>query len=163
MKILGIDPGLARTGYGFIEKKTRLNFLEAGAIDLKEKNVNNYLFSLGNQYEKLLVKLQPNIVALEKIYFSRNTKTALQVAHARGIISFLTLKKNIPLFEYSPTQIKQTVTGYGFSDKKAVAKMVNLNLNLNQLKGFDDISDALAVAITAAAHYHVEKNIDRES
>jgi crossover junction endodeoxyribonuclease RuvC len=151
MKILGIDPGFARTGYGLIQDKP-LKFLSCGIINLQEKNINKRFFQLGEQYKKLLADTKPDIVAIEKVYFARNAKTAIDVAQARGILVFLTLQNKIPLAEYTPIQVKQATTNYGLADKKAVAKMVVKILKIDPIKKFDDISDALAIAITARAY-----------
>ncbi len=149
MKILGIDPGSARVGFGLITDHP-LKMLDSGVIDLKEKNINKRFLQLADQFEKLLNKTKPDLVAIEKIFFARNVKTAIDVAQARGVFVYLTLKNKIALAEYGPMQIKQTITNYGLADKKAVIKMVAVMLKIEPIKGFDDISDALAIAITAA-------------
>lgn len=147
MKILGIDPGSQRIGYGLIEKKqTKLKLLDYGVLELKNKDD---LLVLANRFENLIKKFQPHLVALEKLYFVRNQKTGMAVAQARGVLILKILEKNIELTEFGPTEIKQAVAGYGRADKKALAMMVKRLLNIEELKGYDDASDALAIAITA--------------
>lgn len=149
MTILGIDPGSSRTGYGCITDHP-LRFQTAGVIDFKEKDPNKKILILADRYQKLLDTLQPDIVAIEKIFFSRNVKTAIEVAQARGALILLTLKNKIALVEFGPTQVKQAVTNYGLADKKAVAKMVAAILKIDLSRAIDDTTDALAIAITAA-------------
>lgn len=159
VKILGIDPGSSKCGYGLIEKNgSKLTFIKAGLLENKESNINQKLLYLGRDFQNLLEKEQPDIIAVEKIYFSKNIKTAIEVAQARGVLIFQSLKKALPLLEFTPLQIKQTVTNYGKADKKAVAKMVKIILNQPHLKIIDDATDALAVAITAANFTHLTHN-----
>ena len=151
MKILGIDPGTARIGYGLITDRP-LKLLTYGVIETSEKTNKKFL-TLAVKVRKLIERLKPDAAAIEKIYFAKNQKTAIEVAQARGIIMFLLLEKQIPVAEYGPQEIKSAVTNYGLADKKAVAKLVGKMLNVERLKGYDDASDALAVAITAINRY----------
>lgn len=151
MKILGIDPGTSRIGYGLINDRP-LKMIAYGVIETSEKTNKKFL-TLGEKVEKLIDELKPDAAAIEKIYFAKNQKTAIEVAQARGIMIFLLLKKRIPVAEYGPQEIKSAVTSYGLADKKAVARMVSKILNVEKLKGYDDASDALAVAITAINKY----------
>lgn len=151
MRILGIDPGSSRIGFGLIEKQgSKLRFLKAGTLEIKESDPNQKLFYLAKSFKKLLARSKPQLLGVEKIYFSKNIKTAIEVAQARGVIILLTLENQIPLVELSPQQAKQAVTNYGAADKKAVAKMVSLILNRPLFKELDDATDALAIAIAAA-------------
>ena len=156
-RILGIDPGSSRCGYGLIEKRgCQLKLLQAGLIEIKESDPAQRLFYLGRDFERFLKKLKPDLVAIEKIFFAKNVKTAMAVAQARGLLIYLTTKYQIPITEFTPNQVKQTITNYGAADKKAVAKMVKLLLCLDSPSSAfwkDDIFDALAMAITAAATY----------
>ena len=149
MKILGIDPGSSRTGYGLITDKP-LKLVASGVINLKEKDPNKKIIKLAAEYEAVLKKFKPDLSAIETLFFSRNVKTAIEVSQARGVLVYLTLKNKVALIEYGPMQIKQTIANYGLADKKAVAKMVSAILKIAPIKGFDDISDAIAIAITAA-------------
>lgn len=165
MKILGIDPGSSRTGYALIERQgSQLKLLQAGTIEIKTRNPNEKLFYLAKDFKKLLQKTKPNLVAVEKLFFTKNIKTGIEVAQARGVImaaalEYLSLKIQNSLVEYTPQQIKQAVTNYGAADKKAVAKMVAIILGQPQLKALDDTTDAIAIAITAAGASAFSRNI----
>lgn len=151
MKILGIDPGSSRCGYGLIEKDgSKITLIKAGLIEIKESDINQKLLYLSNDYKKILQKNKPNIVGIEKIFFSKNTKTAIEIAQARGVLILETLKRALPIIEFTPQEIKQGVTNYGSADKKAVAKMVKIILNQPNLNVIDDVTDAIAVAINTA-------------
>ena len=154
IKILGIDPGSSRTGWGLIEKQGgNLKLLDAGIIEIKTKNPNEKLFYLTRDFQKLLQKTKPKVVAVEKLFFTKNIKTGIEVAQARGVIIAAILNFGADLLEYSPQQIKQAVTNYGGADKRAVAKMTALILGQRQLKVLDDTTDAIAAAITGAQSY----------
>lgn len=147
MLVLGIDPGSKRIGFGFVKKTN--NQLELVAADLLIRPKN--LLEIKNQIVSLIEKYNPTLIAIEKLYFSKNQKTALDVAEARGVIILSALEKNLPVAEFTPNEIKSAVTGYGLADKKAVAKMVRLSLNEPRLNVIDDVTDALAIAITATS------------
>lgn len=151
MKILGIDPGTSRIGFGLIEATgPNLELLTYGIIEAKDKTITGKITELSTQFRKLLLETTPDFAAVEKLFFAKNQKTALDVAQARGVILSLLLEKGIPLAEYAPNEVKIQVTGYGLADKQGVAKMVKTILKVSELPGHDDASDALAVAITAA-------------
>jgi len=151
MRILGVDPGSSRCGYGLIEKNgSKLTLIDYGLIEVKEKDINHKLTFLAHDYKKVLKKLKPDLVAIEKIFFSRNVKTAMEVAQARGVLIYLSLKENVILTEHNPQEVKLSVTGYGLSDKKAVARMVFSILQIPPVKLIDDVTDAIAISITAA-------------
>ncbi|MGC8775756.1 MAG: crossover junction endodeoxyribonuclease RuvC [Minisyncoccia bacterium] len=157
MIILGIDPGTQRIGYGIIDAhKNKLNFKTAGILKIKKKGFL-VLKESKKEIDKLILKWKPKILAIEKLYFSKNQKTAMSVSEIRGIIILAALEKNIKIMEYSPNEIKLLITGYGFSDKKAVAKMVNLILNLKNKNFIDDATDAIALSLVAAQNL---KSID---
>lgn len=150
MKILGIDPGTTRLGYGFIEKTSTLRVLDYGVIEIIERDVSTKIFKLGDGLSALIDKLRPDLVGVEKLYFAKNQKTALQVSEARGVILYILSQRRIPFVEYRPGDIKQAVTNYSLADKKAVEIMVKKILKIQDFHGSDDASDALAIAITAA-------------
>lgn len=150
MKILGIDPGTSRLGFGLIETGSALKLVHYGTIETGEKTLAGKIGSVTSQLRKLLAELRPDYAAVEKIYFAKNQKTAIDVAQARGAIVSLLLEKGIPIAEFNPNEVKSQVTGYGLADKKGVAKMVKAILKVADLPGYDDASDALAIAITAA-------------
>lgn len=155
MKILGIDPGTSRIGYGLINDRP-LKLINYGVIEIKDKTIKKFL-TLSEKLEKLINEFKPDAASVEKIYFAKNQKTAIEVAQARGIIILSLLKKKIPVYEYAPQEIKLTVTNYGLANKKAVAKLVKKLLGINELKGYDDASDALAIAITAANYRRLDE------
>lgn len=152
MKILGIDPGSTRIGYGLIKKEKKgLKFVRAGLLKISAtKTKNQRLLDLEKSFSKLLKKEKPDLVALEKLYFVKNQKTALEVGQSRGILVLTILKNKLPLIEISPSEVKLTVTGDGRASKKAVAKMVGYFLKIDTAKQIDDITDALAIAIAAS-------------
>lgn len=151
MIILGIDPGTSRIGYGLVKKEGGvLIFLGAGILKVKNRGPQYALLEIKNGLGSLIKKWRPSVLAVEKLYFSKNQKTAIEVAQARGVILLAGLEAGIEIREYAPNEIKSGVAGYGFADKKAVAKMVNLILRTPRLKIIDDASDALAIAIFAA-------------
>lgn len=151
MKILGIDPGSTLMGYGLIDDTAgKLTKLAVGVLKIKEKDPTKKLFELSQGLNALLDKYRPELVGLEKLYFSKNKKTALEVSQARGVIANTLLSRNLPILEYGPGQIKSAVAGYGSADKESVAKMVRYILNMPNEKLDDNASDALAIAIAAA-------------
>jgi len=150
MKILGIDPGSTRIGYGLIDKKgSDLKFLKAGLLKISAKNKNQRLLDLEKSFSRLLEKEKPELIALEKLYFVKNQKTALEVGQSRGVLILLISKNKIPLIEISPSEAKMMVSGDGRASKKAVAKMVGYCLKIDTTGQIDDATDALALAIAA--------------
>lgn len=151
MIILGIDPGTARVGYGVIKKESgKIFFLDAGILKIKKSAEKHFLFQIKTEAASLIKKWKPEILAVEKVYFSKNQKTAMSVAEARGVIFLTGIEAGLETREYSPNEVKAGITGYGHADKRGVAKMVNLALGTPGLKIIDDASDALAIAIFAA-------------
>ncbi len=154
MVILGIDPGTQRIGYGVIKKdKGKLQFLAAGLLKVKSKDIKTALKEAHLSLQKLIQTWRPDVLATEKLFFAKNRKTALAVAQTRGVIMLTAAESGLPCLEYSPNEVKLGITGYGKADKKAVAKMVRLALAVPELKALDDTTDALAIAILAG-HTH---------
>lgn len=150
MKILGIDPGSARMGYGLIESSAgKLTYIAAGTVEASGKSVAEKIVRVGTELERLIQDFKPDRAGVEKLFFAKNQKTALEVAEARGVIMFLLRKSGTATVELAPNEIKAAVTGYGSADKAGVAKMVRIILNIPNLKGLDDATDALAIAIAA--------------
>ena len=150
--ILGIDPGLADTGYGLIAKEGQsLKLIDCGSIktSAKEEFIKRLEIIHGRLVE-LIKTNRPEIVAVEQLFFCKNAKTALLVGQARGVCLMTISENNLPIFEYTPLQVKQALTSYGKADKKQVGQMVKLLLNLKSVPKPDDAADALAVAITCA-------------
>lgn len=151
LTILGIDPGTRRIGYGVIRKERGvLSLLEADLLVIKSRDDLGALLETKKGIDAVLKKYRPDVVAVEKLYFSKNQKTGIQVAQARGLILLSALEHAALVREYGPNEIKSHLTGYGLADKKAVAKMVRLTLRTPKLAVIDDISDALAVALVAS-------------
>ena len=152
MVILGIDPGIADTGYGIIEKKpdNQLICLEYGSIKTKASlDLIDRLGILSQELDKIIKKYKPEIIAVEQLFFCQNAKTAMIVGQARGVV-LLTIKQNKSKFkEFTPLQVKQAVSAYGRASKAQVQKMVKIILNLQEVPKPDDAADALAVAICA--------------
>ena len=151
MITLGIDPGTRRIGYGVVDSRgNSTRYLAAGLFKIEEKEDIPALEETKQEIDRLIATYQPDAVAVEKLFFSKNQKTAMAVAQARGVILLALKEQGVPIHEYTPNEVKMGVTGYGFADKKAVLKMVRLILNKQDLKVIDDASDALALAIFCA-------------
>ena len=151
MIAIGIDPGTRRIGYGVVEKKkdNTLRFVAAGILKIESSDNTVALAETKKSITTVIKKYKPDIMGIEKLFFMKNQKTAMAVAHARGVLMLAAYEAGLPVKEYTPNEIKLGVTGYGFADKKAVLKMVRLLLGKNDLKVIDDASDALAGAIMA--------------
>ena len=162
MKILGIDPGFAIMGYGVIEKSgAGLTALDYGAITTPaNENSAVRLAMLAEKLEGLIKRHAPDAVSVEELFFSQNVKTAIQVAQARGVILLCAVRECGKLFEYTPLQIKQSLTGNGRAEKQQIQYMVRMILKLKEIPKPDDAADALAAAITHAhmSSYALNKN-----
>jgi crossover junction endodeoxyribonuclease RuvC len=150
--VLGIDPGLARMGYGAIfQKGSQLRALEYGTMTSEAfTDVEKRLVIIFEKLRKILRKVKPDEVAIEELFFARNVKTAISVGQARGVALLACGLAGIPVFEYKPMEVKQAVAGFGAANKEQIQKMVKLLLGLNQVPKPDDTADALAIAITHA-------------
>lgn len=151
MLVLGIDPGTARMGYGLVLKNgTSYQPLGYGIIELsKETTQVERLERIYTGVQELIERYGPQYVAVEELFFFKNHTTVISVAQARGVILLAARQAGLPVFECTPLQVKQGLTGYGRADKAQVAGMVKVLLNLSKIPKPDDITDALAVAITA--------------
>ena len=150
MIILGIDPGIATLGYGVIEKDARGNFhaVDCGVVTTpKEEGLPVRLAMLEEGVAKILEKFKPDEVAMEELFFSKNITTGIAVAHARGVALLTCVKACGRLYEYTPMQIKQALTGYGKADKKQIQATVASILKLPTIPKPDDAADALAIAL----------------
>ncbi|MGI6214035.1 MAG: crossover junction endodeoxyribonuclease RuvC [Christensenellales bacterium] len=150
MVILGIDPGYAIAGYGIIEKNGgKVSMLGYGAIRTgKETSIAQRLKQLGEGIDTLIAQYSPDAIAVEELFFHTNQKTAIMVAQARGVILYKACQSKAILYEYTPLQIKQALTGYGRADKAQIQQMVKVLLGLSAIPKPDDAADALAVALT---------------
>jgi len=155
MTILGIDPGIARCGWGTIEqiaKSKELRVQNYGCIETETKSSTaERLKKIYSELKKIIQQDKPSCLVMEKLFFAQNVKTAIVVGQSQGIIMLAAAEAGIPVFEYTPLQVEQALTGQGRAVKSQVLKMVKLCLNLpvsgNQIQGPDDVSDALAVAL----------------
>ncbi len=149
MRILGIDPGMAIVGYGVLEKEdTEVSLLSSGSIRTdKNSRESARLLEIQNDMESLVKKFKPDVAAIEKLFFFRNRTTVMPVAHARGVILTVLEKYSVPIYEYTPMEVKQVLTGYGRADKKEVERMVQISLDKENLPKLDDTIDAIAIAI----------------
>jgi len=158
-RIIGIDPGFGRTGYGIVEKQgSDWIHVAHGCIETKAGELFvDRLDTLHTELKKILDEYKPNQAAVEELFFSKNVKTATDVGQARGVI-LLTLRQiGLPIDEFKPNEVKQAVTGYGNADKEQMQKMVMVNLSLTIKPTPDDAADALAVALTCAATLKIKK------
>ncbi len=152
MIILGIDPGYAIVGYGLVEyKNNRFKALSHGAITTAAgRPFNLRLEFIFDGLNKIIEEYKPSVMAIEKLFFNTNQKTAIDVSQARGVLVLAAQKAGLKIAEYTPLQVKQSVVGYGRAEKKQVQEMTKIILNLDKLPKPDDAADALALAICHA-------------
>ena len=145
MRILGIDPGYATIGFGLITaERAQVNMLTYGAITTP---LSRRLYQIGTDMEDLIGQLKPDVISIEELFFNTNLTTGIAVAHARGVLLYTAEKCGIPLHEYTPSQVKMAVVGYGRAEKRQVMDMTRRILHLAQIPKPDDAADALALAI----------------
>lgn len=152
MRILGIDPGLAIVGYGVIDSdKGVYRPVDCGVINTpKELSLPERLELIYKGMGELIDTFKPDQVAIEELFFTKNITTGITVAEARGVILLACKQSGLPMFEYTPNQIKQSLTGYGKADKKQIQFMITRLLGLKAIPKPDDAADALAIALTHA-------------
>lgn len=150
MRIIGIDPGTGILGFGVIDFKVgKSKIIDAGVIKTPAHTpLDERLEDIFDNLMEVIKQTKPNVMSIEKLFFARNVTTAMSVSHARGVVMLVGKKSGLSIFEYTPLQIKQTLTGYGRADKKQMQEMVKLHLNLKSIPKPDDCADALAAAIT---------------
>lgn len=156
MRILGIDPGFAITGYSIIDYiGNKFTLINSGAITTKAgESFPDRLVKIYDDLENIIKLYKPDAISVEELFFNNNAKTAINVAQARGVILVVSRKLEIDTFEYTPLQIKQAVVGYGRADKMQVQRMVKSILNVEKLPKLDDTTDSMAAAI---CHAHSSK------
>ena len=152
MRILGIDPGIAIVGFGLIEsERGSVRKLQYGAVTTEAgMPLATRLLQIENDMTALIAQLQPDEIAIEELFFSKNITTGIAVAHGRGVILCTAEKLGVPICEYTPMQVKQAVVGYGLAEKKQVMDMTRRLLHLKTVPKPDDAADALAIAICHA-------------
>jgi crossover junction endodeoxyribonuclease RuvC len=150
MRILGIDPGTATTGFGVIDVEgQKLKFVDAGVIKTPAgEAMEKRLATIYDELHQLITEHKPAVVAIELLYFASNVTTAFSVGQSRGVVMLCAAQAGLPIAEYTPLQVKQAVTGYGKAEKKQIQEMVKTLLKLNSIPKPDDAADALAIAIT---------------
>lgn len=152
MRILGIDPGYATIGFGLIEgERAQYRMVTYGAITTPAGlPLSRRLYQISRDAEELIGKLQPDAISIEELFFNTNITTGIAVAHARGVILYTAQRMHLPVYEYTPMQIKQAVVGYGLADKHQVMDMTRRLLKLKSIPRPDDAADALAIAMCRA-------------
>ncbi|HEY5268460.1 MAG TPA: crossover junction endodeoxyribonuclease RuvC [Candidatus Saccharimonadales bacterium] len=149
-RIIGIDPGTGILGFGVIDISSKgvLTLVDAGVIRTPANQADSdRLFTIYKELNEIIADTQPNIMSVEKLFFSQNVTTAMSVSQARGVVLLLGKQAKMELFEYTPLQIKQAITGYGRATKAQIQEMVRVILRLKQIPEPDDCADALAAAI----------------
>lgn len=150
MRILGIDPGTGILGFGVIDvdDKGTATLVDAGVIRTPVKQADSErLFTIYDELKQIITETKPEIMSVEKLFFSQNVTTAMSVSQARGVVLLLGKQHDLELHEYTPQQIKQAITGYGKADKKQMQEMVRMILKLKEVPKPDDCADAIAAAI----------------
>ncbi len=149
MRIIGIDPGLAIVGYSIIDIKNGEHILvSSGSIQTdKTKTDASRLFEIETDMQTIIDKYKPDIASVEKLFYFKNQKTIIPVAEARGVILSVLEKNSIPIYEYTPIEVKQMITGYGRATKNEVAKIVEMTVKYKKIPKLDDTVDSIAIAI----------------
>lgn len=156
MRILGIDPGYGITGYSIVDYiGNKFKLVTSGAVLTDSKmSFPLRLLKIYDELTMIINEYKPDAMSVEELFFNQNTKTAIMVAEARGVILIVGCKNDIPTYEYTPLQIKQAVVGYGRADKIQVQRMIKSILNVSNLPKLDDTTDSIAAAI---CHAHSAK------
>lgn len=152
MRIIGIDPGTGILGFGVVDvHRGKVTLVDAGVVTTPPHTpLPDRLEEIYTSLTDLIAETKPEVMAIEKLFFARNVTTAMSVSHARGVAMLTGKQAGLRIEEYTPMQIKQTMTGYGKADKKQMQEMVRLQLNLKEVPKPDDAADALATAIMCA-------------
>ena len=158
MRVIGIDPGTGILGFGVVEfvagQKPKL--IDAGVVSTPAHTpLDKRLLEIYDSLMEIIATTKPDEMSIEKLFFAQNITTAISVSHARGVAMLAGAKNNLPIYEYTPLQIKQSLTGYGRAEKKQIQEMVRIQLGLKTAPKPDDCADALAAAIT----HHLMKRV----
>jgi crossover junction endodeoxyribonuclease RuvC len=156
MLTLGIDPGVANTGFGLVgQQGDKLSHVSCGCIlTSSQQTPQQRLSKIYQQLKQLIVQYRPDCVAVERLYFGKNSKTAMAVGQARGITLLVAAEAKVAVAEYTPLEVKLALTGYGRAEKRQIQQMVRILLKMAQVPKPDDAADALAIAI---CHLHSQK------
>lgn len=159
--ILGIDPGFGRMGWGVVEKVGgEWKAVACGCVETKAGlPFKERLIALHQNLKKIIIKYQPSRAAVEDLFFAKNVKTAMRVGEARGVIILTLVEAGLPVYEFTPLQVKQAMTGYGRAEKRQVERMLIMQLNIKKKIRPDDAVDALAVALTGAVSLNVGRKM----
>ncbi len=152
MIILGLDPGLARTGFGLINMKQPQSpeYIACGCLTTPQHlSTEDRLMTLGEELTKLVRTYHPDLAVIEQVFFGKNVKTAVMTAEARGVLVYILRQHQIPVEHVTPLQIKSRLTGYGAADKQQVQRLIMQRLHLAEIPTPDDAADALAAALSA--------------
>ncbi|WP_068784612.1 crossover junction endodeoxyribonuclease RuvC [Paenibacillus phocaensis] len=162
MRILGIDPGIAIVGFGFIDKQgSKVTPVQYGCIQTEAHTPEEErLLHVYEAMVQLIDKYKPEAVAFEKLFFNRNVTTAMSVSQARGVLVLAAVQKGLSIAEYTPMQVKQAIVGYGKAEKRQVQEMTRMFLKLQAIPKPDDVADALAVAVCHAHSYTLNSKIN---
>lgn len=161
MRILGIDPGIGICGFGLVEigSGSKTKALDFGAVTTKvDAPLPSRLLELYESLTQVFKETKPEMVAVEKLFFAKNITTGIAVAEARGVVLLVAEQNGLPVYEYTPNEIKKTLTGYGAASKSQMQEMIKMELGLEVKPKPDDAADALAVAITCGFLYRAGKN-----
>jgi crossover junction endodeoxyribonuclease RuvC len=159
MKILGIDPGTATTGYGILEinNDNSINVINYGIIQtLSSDLMAHRLMCIFDDMELLIKSFTPDIIVIEELFFFKNSKTVITVSQARGVILLAAIKAGLTIYEYTPLEVKVTLTGYGRADKREVQNCVKDLLEIDEIPKPDDAADALAIALCHYQHIRAD-------
>ena len=160
MRVLGIDPGIASTGYGCIDQDDRhaYKMVQCGVIKTPaHTDAGDRLHTIHKELGTIIKRLSPDVLVVEQLFFNSNQKTAIVVGQARGVILMTGAKAQVRCYEFTPIQVKMAVTGYGRAEKKQVQEMVRRILNLDTIPKPDDAADGLALALCYCQNQHVIK------
>jgi crossover junction endodeoxyribonuclease RuvC len=158
LRVLGIDPGTAITGYGLVDYDGDLQLVDCGAfVTPAGMALPQRLLAIHRDLSAVIARFQPEAVAVEELFFSKNVRTAMSVGQARGVVLLAAAQAGLPIYHYKPSEVKLAVAGYGGADKVQVQEMVRLLLGLEAVLKPDDVADAVAIAICHAHGAHMSQ------
>jgi len=158
LRVLGIDPGTAITGYGLVDYDGELRLVDCGAIVTPAgMALPQRLLAIHKALSAVIARFQPEAVAVEELFFSKNVRTAMSVGQARGVVLLAAAQADLPIFHYKPSEVKLAVAGYGGAGKAQMQEMVRLLLGLDAVLTPDDVADAVAIAICHAHGAHLSQ------